>query len=215
MREEKRAVSSLPDRLAHVFMLNGKMDSTTSAPSVLEANPKDTREDSVEYQLSDDGTGSRFPDYVSSCRSTNDSSAVSIASRVSTLTSEPLHERQKDSKAIDLSLKYLNGLSKDHAKSDTSLMPGIRYKDFNDFTYSGLLMSKISKKMDRSGSKLMPAFTMRPGAKIDQMLRESKAREITNLQYTETLLQKSAPVQDKSRSSPSRIMPRKTLSEHF
>jgi hypothetical protein len=99
---------------------------------------------------------------------------------MSTLTSEPFQETKKNNQAIDLSLKFLNGLSSKDTESDASLMPGIRYRDFNDFTHTGLLVSNISKKIKHNDSKLLPELTMRPGAKINEMLRESQARKVAN-----------------------------------
>jgi hypothetical protein len=184
MREEERAAISLPDRLAHVFLVDNKMDSPTSAPSMLESNQsgsmKDAREDSTAHQKSEDGTDSRYPECISGCRSKTDS-ACAATSAVSTLTSDPLQEEKKNNQAIDLSLKFLNGLSKD-TQSDASLMPGILCTEFNDFTHTGLLVSNISKKIKHNDSKLLPEVTMRPGAKIDEMLRESQARTFANRQ---------------------------------
>jgi hypothetical protein len=187
MREDNRAVISLPDRLAHVFIADDKLGSPSSAPSILEAthnSVNDAREDSIVHPTSDDRTeSSRHPECVSTCRSVNGPECPPY-SPVSTLTSESLREKSpsRESQAIDLSLKFLSGVSKD-AKSETSLMPGVRYTNFNDFAHSGLLDSNLSKNIKTyNDSKLIPKLTVRTEAKIGEKLNKSKARKIATLE---------------------------------
>lgn len=179
MREEERTSIRLPGRMAHIVPVEDKVESEMSAPSALELNHsesiKDAREDSTEDQKGEDGSDSRFLDGVSGCRLASNSAC----SDTSTLTSEVLQGQEKSIQAIDLSLKFLSGIRKD-SKSEASLMPGIRYTEFTDFEHTGLLVSNISKKIRNNDSKLLPEVTMRPGAKIEQMLRESRARKLAN-----------------------------------
>ena len=188
MREEDRAVLTLPDRLAHILSMDNKMDaSPLSTSSIIDLEQprhfRDSREDSFVYKDSTDG----WSDFTSRCRSSSTSTLSKASSAATPRSYQSTADRvTKHSEAIGLSLKFLNGIPKD-TNSDASLMPGVQFKEFNDFSHSGILISNICRKKDKGSDErlLLPDFTMRPGAKINTMLRESQARKIANLQRCE------------------------------
>jgi hypothetical protein len=116
MREEGRAVISLPDRLAHVW--EAKLDaSPASAPSILEYFSHDVRQGS---------TGSYASDIDSR-------SCCSFSSH-----SPDRDDRQsRGNHAINLSFKCFDAT----AQSDTSLMP--EYESYQGLEHSGRLLSQM------------------------------------------------------------------------